>query len=285
MTTLATPERVAEPPRVHVPYRAGLPRLGAYLRTLWRRRAFAVELSRAELRAQQDLTVLGPLWLVVNPLLLAGVYFVLVDIVSGGDRGPAFFAHLAAGVFAFTLVQQSMQKGVKSVVAAGQLILNSEFPRALLPLSAVRSAVVRFLPTAPIYAGIHAAAGLPVGAALLWVPPLLALLVAAAAGLTMAVAAAQVYFRDLSSFLPYLLRAWLYASPVLYWAQDVPGSYEAILVVNPLAPILVALSDVLVSGTGPAAGDLALAVGWSGVLLGTGGLFYVSREREFPVRL
>ena len=38
----------------------------------------------------------------------------------------------------------------------------------------------------------------------------------------MFVAALQVYFRDLKSFLPYVLRVWLYASPVLYYANEVP---------------------------------------------------------------
>ena len=43
-----------------------------------------------------------------------------------------------------------------------------------------------------------------------------------AAGLAMLVAALQVYFRDLKNFLPYFLRIWLYASPVLYYASEVP---------------------------------------------------------------
>ena len=42
----------------------------------------------------------------------------------------------------------------------------------------------------------------------------------------MLVAAAQVYFRDLSNFLPYVLRIWLYVSPVLYYADEVPDRYK-----------------------------------------------------------
>ena len=43
----------------------------------------------------------------------------------------------------------------------------------------------------------------------------------------MLVAAAQVYFRDLSNFLPYVLRIWLYVSPVLYYADEVPERLPA----------------------------------------------------------
>src|SRR3954470_17418950 len=79
---------------VYEPHRVGLPPLRQYLRELWRRREFAYELSRTKLRAQHFNTAFGQLWLVLNPLLLAGVYFILVDILQGGSRGGAFFAHL-----------------------------------------------------------------------------------------------------------------------------------------------------------------------------------------------
>ena len=56
------------------------------MRELWRRREFAFELARTKLRAQHFDTVFGQLWLVLNPLLLACVYFMLVDILRAADR-------------------------------------------------------------------------------------------------------------------------------------------------------------------------------------------------------
>ena len=69
----------------------------------------------------------------------------------------------------------------------------------------------------------------------------------------MLVAAAQVYFRDLSNFLPYALRIWLYVSPVLYFADEVPGALPWLLDVNPMGGLLTAWSDVLIEGQPPAA--------------------------------
>ena len=270
---------------MHEPYRAGLPSLRHYAGTLWTRRAFALELSRSELRAQHVNTLFGQLWLVINPLLLAIIYFVLIDILSGGDRGEDFFAHLLVGLFAFTFVQQSLLLGVKSVVSAGQLILNTAFPRALLPLSAVVTAFTRFLPTLVIYVPIHLAAGLPVRPALLWAVPLLGALIVLVTGLALAAATAQVYFRDLSGFLPYAVRGWLYASPVLYGAHEVPDRYATLLSLNPLWPLLTAWSDVFVAGRAPAGAELALVTGWAAAIFVAGALLFISREREFPVRL
>ena len=85
---------------VYEPHRVGLPPLGSYLRELWRRREFALELSRTDLRAQHYNTLFGQLWLILNPLLLACVYYVLVDILRARAGGIDFFAHLMAALFA-----------------------------------------------------------------------------------------------------------------------------------------------------------------------------------------
>ena len=101
----------------------------------------------------------------------------------------------------------------------------------------------------------------------------------------MIVSAAQVYFRDLKNFLPYALRVWLYMSPVLYYAHEVPERYKWVLDVNPIAPLLSAWSDVLNFGHAPSGGDIALSAAWAFGLFIAGALFFTSREREFAVRL
>ena len=290
MTTATTPPHhrendFAEQHHVYEPHLVGLPPLGQYLREAWRRRAFAFELSRTKLRAQHYNTAFGQLWLVLNPLLLALVYFILVDIIRGGSSQPGFFAHLVAGIFAYHLVSDAVRQGTKSVVTGGRLILNSAFPRVLLPMSSVISAVKRFVPCVLLYIPVHAASGLPVNANLLWVFPLLFLLIVMSCGLAMIVGALQVYFRDLKDFMPYLLRVWLFASPVLYFANQMPEKYQFLLYVNPLGELLSAWSDVINRGGAPTVEQLAVGSAWAFGLLITGFLFFVSREREFAVRI
>src|SRR3712207_4413596 len=83
---------------VYEPHVVGLPKIGPYVRELWRRREFAVGLSRTKLRSKHFNTVSGQLWLVLTPMLLGLVYFILVDILQRGSRGAEFFAHLLAGI-------------------------------------------------------------------------------------------------------------------------------------------------------------------------------------------
>jgi teichoic acid transport system permease protein len=291
MSTGVTPSKPARESeftsrrQVYEPHRVGLPPLGPYLRELWRRREFAKELSRTYLRSQNYETTFGKLWLVLNPLLLAGVYFVLIDIVRGGRSGSAFFAHLVAGIFAYHFVSGALRQAVRSVTSGGKLIMNSAFPRLLLPLSSVITAFKQFIPTMIIYVPLHLALGRPVGWQLLWLFPIVGILTMLAAGFSTLAASLQVYFRDLKNLLPYVLRVWLYASPVLYFTEHVPDRYRWLLYVNPLAGPLTAWSDVLHDGTAPRTWSMLLGLAWGLVVLIGGSLFFMSREREFAVRI
>jgi ABC-type polysaccharide/polyol phosphate export permease len=270
---------------VYEPHKVGLPPIGPYMRELWRRREFAVELSRTNLRAQHFDTAFGQLWLILNPILLGFVYFLLVDILHHHKNANQFFAHLLSGLFLYYFLQQSLTQGVKSVVTGGKLILNSAFPRALLPLASVRTAFLRFLPTMLIYIPVHIITGRPVTWQLLWVPVIILVLVFLATGLTMILAAGQVYFRDLDNFLPYVLRIWLYTTPILYYAREVPERYRWVLDANPIGKLFTAWSDVLIEGIAPTYRGIALGAAWGVGLFIVGFLFFLSREREFAVRI
>jgi teichoic acid transport system permease protein len=274
---------------VYEPHRAGIPPLRSYATELFRRREFAAEMSRSNLRAANSTTVFGQVWLILNPLLLAGVYFILVQVLSGGNRGLDFFAKLTAGLFTFYFVAGSMSTGAASVVSGGKLLMNTAFPRLLMPFSAVRTAFFRFLPTAFVYFVFHIAAGRPWNLATLCALPFLFLLVVFALGLASFFATMQVYFRDTTSFMPYVNRIWLYLSPVLWTLDDVPRRFQKFTAVlegvNPLFSLLGGFTESLVDGVVPEPKVWLIAMAWAFGTFAIGSLFFMSREREFAVRL
>jgi teichoic acid transport system permease protein len=271
---------------VYEPHKAGLPPVLPYVRELWRRREFAAEASKATMRSANSLTVFGQLWLILNPLLLAAVYYLLVNVIAGGKhRGMDYFAHLTAGLFTFYLVSGSMATGAQSVVAGGKLLMNTSFPRLLLPLSAVRTAFFRFLPTMPIYLIFHLLAGNPIRWATLTALPFLFMLILFSAGLAGFFGALQVYFRDTSAFMPYFVRIWLYLSPVIWLVSDVPKRMAPFVHFNPVYPMLGGFTEALVQGTVPDWQMWVEGTVFCLVFFVVGSLFFMSREREFAVRL
>jgi teichoic acid transport system permease protein len=271
---------------VYEPYKVGLPPLGPYLRELRRRRDFALTLSRTKLRAKHFDTALGQVWLVLTPLLMACVYFMLVMVIRGGSRGIEFFAHLTAALFLFQLFASSVREAVNSIVGGGRLILNTAFPRVLLPLSSVVGGFRRFLPTVPVYLVIHVIAGVAFGWAMLLALPIVGLVLLMAAGFCCIVAAAQVYFRDLSGFLPHVLRIWLYSSPILYTAAEATDRGLGFLMwVNPMAPLIRSWSSVMDHQELPDATVFAAGAAWAVFFFVLGLLYFISRERELAVRI
>ena len=286
LVTLREPEnQFTTTHHVYEPHRGGIPPVREYVRELWRRRQFANESSRANLRAANTLTLFGQLWMVLNPLLLAGVYYFVVTIIAGGAQGPTFFAHMTSGLFAFYFLQGAMSAGAGSVVGGGKLLLNTAFPRLLLPYSSLRTAWFRFLPTIPVYFIFHFIADAPLGWVTLLAIPFLAFLNIFAMGLAAFFATLQVYFRDTASFLPYINRIWLYLSPVLWTMSDLPERFVPYAMLNPLYSILGGYREALVDGVVPSASTWIAAVLWSVCALVIGSLFFMSREREFAVRI
>ncbi|MFF0266504.1 ABC transporter permease [Kribbella sp. NPDC004536] len=277
-------------PSVHVyePHKVGLPALRPYFKALWQRREFAAEMSRTNIRGAHTNTFFGQVWLVLNPLLLALVYYLLTDIIAGGsarvDAGLRF-AHMCGGLFAFYYFSGAMTAGAASVVGGGKLLLNQSFPRMLLPLSAVRTAFFRFVPTLVVYIIIHVLMKQKLHWQMLLAPIFLVMLTVFAAGMGMIFAALQVYFRDTASFLPYFVRIWLYLSPVLWFAEQAPARLKGFIQYNPLYPLLGGWTDLLVKGHVP---DMKLWIAgalWAVLAFAVGALFFMSRERDFVVRL
>ena len=275
---------MSTPLQVYEPFRAGLPKLGKYWKSLWFRRTFISEYSKSELREQHFDSVFGQLWLVLNPLLLSGVYFILIVII-GGTTDSARYVHLTATLFLFYLVANSLTGGVKSITAGQRLILNTAFPRIMLPISAVVIAIFKFLPTLIVFLIIKAIVGSSFSFEMLWAIPVLMITIFLALGLAITISCINVYFRDIASFLPYLTRTLLYLSPILYEASALNPSLKALQVVNPLFPILDSWSRALVHGEVPQISSMLQGLAWATGIFFIGTYFFLSREREFAVRL
>ena len=275
---------MSTPLQVYEPFRAGLPKLGKYWKSLWSRRTFIAEYSKSELREQHFDSVFGQLWLVINPLLLSAVYFILIVIIGGGTDS-ARYVHLTATLFLFYLVANSLTGGVKSITAGQRLILNTAFPRIMLPISAVVIAIFKFLPTLIVFMVIKAVVGSPFAFEMLWAIPILLLTIFLALGLAITISCINVYFRDIASFLPYLTRTLLYLSPILYEAASLKPNLRVLEIVNPLFPILDSWSRALVHGQAPQLSSMLQGLGWATGIFFIGTYFFLSREREFAVRL
>jgi ABC-type polysaccharide/polyol phosphate export permease len=265
----------------------GLPQLRPYLADLWERRRFIWHLARTDLKGEHYDSAIGQVWVILDPLLMAGVYFLLRTVVrpaGTGSQRAAIIAHLIWAVFVFTFVSNSMQTGARSLLSGRNLIMNASFPRAVLPLVSIVKSVFDFVPTMLVYFAFHAIFGQPFGLSLVMLPIVFAILIVFNIGLAMLFAPLMVFFRDTSGFLPYINRIWLYITPVLFFISEIPPKLLVYLRWNPLYPTFAALEQIF-SAHFPSQGYLLGSLAWAFGFFFAGAIVFLAREREFAVRL
>ncbi len=285
-------------PRIQVfePHRASLPPVIPYIKEFWNRKQFSFELAKFADKAEYLGSNLGKVWLVLNPLLLAFVYFLLVTVLRGGsDKAQGFttLAHILIGLFTFYFAQNLINDGAQSITSGGRLILNQAFPRTLLVLSSAIRSFWQYLPTIPVYIVVVVLGKLFIpeakvhwfSLALLWVPLVIFFLAITAFGIALFFATMNVYFRDTTKLLSYTTRIWLYMSPVLWEPTRLHGWHRAILYINPLGPALSSTSNIWIEGKAPSLSMILGMAAWALAALLVGATFFISRERDFAVRI
>lgn len=270
---------------VYAPFKKGLPNLNSYFREMWRRREFAFEMAAAESKSRNIESVLGRVWTVLTPLLLAFVYYVLVFIIREKAVGPEFLVHLVAGIFLIHFISGAMNKGARSVTGSGKLVINRSFPKLLLPLTSTVSKFKEFLPSIIVLAVIYAVSGLEFHLTQLLIVPLMGIAFMLAFGLSALLATAQIYLRDTKNILPFVGRFLLYSSPILYLPENVPDSLSAITVLNPAFGLVSAWSEAIVMGQMPTPEMWITSIFWALFFFLIGTYLFLSREREFSVRI
>ena len=315
-TKTPEPPRAAEQVHVFEPYRYALPKLGPYFRDLWARRQFATHMASATLKGQHFDSFFGQFWLVLNPMLLALVYFLLTSVLSGTGGGMKHFVGLLTGLFAFFYTRNIIQFGAQSITTGGRMIVNISFPKMLLPLSSTFTAMLMYFPTLLVYAVFYVTVHREFTWNILWIIPIFVIQTVFSYGLGLLFAAVTLYFRDMSTLLPYVLRIWMYITPVLFSLSYVKDKVAAHTLPHwilyfykwdPFSPIINSWNTVLVGDgpkpfyTGgvdpvtnkiiPAASyapqltEIAAGAGCAVVALLIGAWYFMSREREFAVRL
>ena len=240
-------------------------------------------ITRTELAAKYAGTLLGPLWAVLGPVLLLGLYAVTYSLILkvrvGGLESAEYVLFIFAGLVPFVATSEALHQGVSSVVANRALLSNTVFPIDLAP---VKSVLLAQLPFAVGLGLILAGSALfshgpPWTAAL--VPVVWALQAVALVGLVWFLALFNVVFRDLQMLMTAMLAALLIVSPIAYTREMVPAGLSFLVDLNPFAHFVMAYQRLLVLGQVPSATEWGILVGVSGTAFAAGGWFFAAMKR------
>lgn len=228
-------------------------------------------------------TILGALWVVIQPLFAAGIFSFVFGVVAGMDTssGQSYFIFSFAGLLAWNIFASTLTRTASCMVGNTNIVTKVYFPRLILPLSTIASTLVDFVVPAVVLAAILPFAGIPIGWPALLVPLWVILVLVLALGVGLFAAALTIDYRDVQYLLPLLVPFLLYGSPVAWEVSRVPERYQLWYhVLNPLSSLIDGFRWSLIGTAPPAWPFVAYAVVVSAVVFVLGAAVFRRAERR-----
>jgi ABC-2 type transport system permease protein len=239
---MTSPESVARSARIsEQPWQTSAPSGGLFrgsvrsLREVAGQRELLGLLVRRELKSRYKDSSLGFLWSLLRPLSILIVYYVAIGKFLGAERSiPDFAIYIFTGLTVWQLFQEIVSSSTASIVGNAGLVRKVYLPREVFPLSTVGSALFTFgTQMLILLAAVLVVGRVPTGSRLWYAPLSLAVVLVFATAVGLALAAVNVYLRDVQYLVEISLTILFWASPVVYswrlvsealggsWLQDV----------------------------------------------------------------
>ncbi|MEM7139513.1 MAG: hypothetical protein AAF548_00675 [Actinomycetota bacterium] len=260
-----------------------VPKARDYLRDVWSRREFALEMPFTDLRAQKLNTALGQLWHILNPAMNVFVYYIIFGLVLEVDRGvDNYIGFLAIGVLLFTGSTRVLNMAVGAMEREQGLIRTVQFPRAILPIASTIEETLAFFPAIPVLLVTLVLDGSDVTLRWLIFPVTLVMMTFLNLGLALVIARAGFGIRDLAQVVQHVTRLLFYASGVLFLPTRFVESELGLrlFALNPIYDVITFARWSLI-GTPMTTLELAGAIAYPIVLPIIGFVWFIRAEHRY----
>lgn len=221
-------------------------RLGAVisvLRELWHYRDLLRSLVSRDLSVRYRRSALGFVWSLLNPLLMMLVFTIVFQVVKPQSvRNYPLF--VLAGMLPWNFLAGAISGATRSVTGNAHLIDKVYFPREILPLSVVIAHLINFLLSLAVFLPLALLLGARWNGWIFALPLVILIEVMIVTGISMMLAALNVFYRDTEQVLEVVLTAWFFLTPVFYELELLPNQFLGIDVwrlvytLNPMATLV-----------------------------------------------
>jgi lipopolysaccharide transport system permease protein len=251
------------------------------LAELWEHRELFLFFVWRDLKIRYKQTFFGASWAILQPVLLMAIFSVSVGRLPGvSPVGVPYPIFVFAGLVPWMLFAQSLAGASNSLVAEEAIITKVYFPRLLLPFAAVASFVLDFGLALAVLGVLMLTFGVAPEISVLAIVPLTILILITALGVGTFLAAVNVRYRDVKHAVPFLIQAWLFASPVIYTSGLIPERWRTLYALNPITGAVEGFRWALLGGDRPST-LIVVSAAASLVLLIAALLYFRRAERTF----
>ncbi len=257
-----------------------------FVRNLVGSRTLLLQLVRRDFEQRFVGSAAGWLWGLIHPMvLLVSWVFVfqlcLHQTLPPNEVTQHYSLFLFCGFLPWLLFQETVTRSASSMLDHANLITKTVFPSEIVPISIFLSSLIAHLMVLIL---VIAVVGLSVGHFSLWMlslPVYMLLIGMLAVGVGWIVASLQVYLRDTAQVLSVVLTFWFWLTPIFINEDQIPRQVRFIVRLNPLAFLVRAYRDRLLSYRVPNLHDFAIIAAYAMTAFILGGLFFRHLKRGF----
>jgi teichoic acid transport system permease protein len=260
------------------------PSLPQYVKRLWSRRAFVFELARARAYRRHQDNYLGQLWAALDPLLLAGSYYLIFGLLLQTSRGvDNFMGFLTVGIFIFSFIAATATSGARAITGNQSLVRGIRFPRAALPVSVALAEILALLPALAVLIVVL----LMTGERLTWkialLPASVGLMFVFCIGISLLAARAVASWRDAANMIPVGVRLMRYASGVMFSiaAYAGHGLIGSVLQFQPVSVYIELVRTCVLAESTMTPTLWGFAAGWAVLFVGAGIVLFWRAEQRY----
>ena len=238
---------------------------------LWQFRELLGFLVWRDVKLRYKQTVLGAAWAILQPVTATAIFTVLFGRWGNmPSDGLPYSVFAFAALMPWTFFANTLSASAASLTGNAHLISKVYFPRLLISLSTLGTALIDLLVGLVVMVAMMAWFGIAPTRQIAALPMAIALTAAVAFGVGSALAALCALYRDVRYVIPLVTQLWMFASPVIYPLSFVPEPWRWIFYLNPLAGAIecfrAALLGVPFNWLAIAsAWVVTLAIGWLGL--------------------
>ena len=223
------------------------------VRELWKFRELLFFLTWRDVKVRYKQTALGGAWAILQPALLMVVFTMFIGKMAnvGHDKFP-YPIFVYSGLVAWMFFSHAITHGAMSLVGSEKLITKIYFPRLCVPFASVGAAVVDFFVSLTLLVAMMLWYGVPPDRGIVLAPVIFFVILLLAVGVSTTLAALNVAYRDFRYVIPFVMQAWMFATPSLYMKPDPSNEVLRVLMhANPMTGLIHAFRASVLGGDIP----------------------------------
>jgi lipopolysaccharide transport system permease protein len=228
---------------------------------IWVFRNFIAASVKREFQAKYRNTLLGALWVLINPLAMIAVYTIifshLMQTKLPGVQGQfSYSVFLCSGILIWGLFSEIIGRSQSLFLENANLLKKINFPRICLPIILWINALINFSVIFSLFIFFLIFTNQFPGWVLISLIPITFLVSVMALGIGLMVGVLNVFFRDVGQFFNLFMQFWFWFTPIVYPINVLPEGLLKLMPLNPMMPLVSAFQNVVLLGKWPSWHDL-----------------------------